>query len=896
MVVSPSSASRDRGPMRTRFLLGLILVAFLALPSWGVLGNVTTPWCGDKSFLVEETLGVPSDTQMTVSVFPSENIDLYVEYATDLVSFSDDTTTVFPATAPGTPVNALEQVRADFVLLGLTADTKYFYRFRCRAPVVAGSDLTWTQRPIHSFKTLPDSTIDGWKFVTGADSHIIKSWTNEATCGTIHESETNRWNSTVRSILADKDQYRFYVDVGDSVMTHCAGCSNCVINAGTDDALSTGSVAASNQPEADARYQKWLNLNWHLKQIPLVYALGNHDAEVTAWTTINHSFTNGTVARAARLAYMANPTDTYTRAPDLADLYYDFVSGDAHFFVIDPFTYSTSGVGTMNPVLADHWLLGTAQTTWLDNGIAASTSKFNFVLSHHLVGGASGTGDTWYGRGGLRATTSQTGMTGVCSHDAGEACTGTSTCEALQAGSYCTNGFGGDPLDDFAGQQADIQGWLETAAEGLCNDDGVTVCRSDADCSVTPDDFCGGAGAGIFLYGHDHFAVLGEKSDSSGLTNVHYVLAGKSAGEDRTGWADQPRTISQYDYDEGPLGITDGATSALYDSTEDCWETGQCGTMERGFFEAEFFKDESVGFRYRLATDQQRGAEGGYLPHLAYGIDASLDYQNRATCKAIYLHDQSVVTFGIDDDCPSAATPDQGGVNTMEFASGACVESTDVPGVYGNGADPRYSCNFTLANTSGYDEIDATDIFAPVGGASMCTWFKPLGSAVQDAQTLLSKGNAVLSFRYVNSTKSIRFVVGGSVFDSLGGAVVTADQWNHACVTWAGNTDQTIKMFVNGVDVGCELSGGGACVAGGVAGAATTLRLGYNPSNSHDYEGFLHETQFHAEELAPEQVCRLARCGAFDHLEDEGFACEMPAGQSCQFAPLNPYPVTAGGF
>ncbi len=78
-------------------------------------------------------------------------------------------------------------------------------------------------------------------------------------------------------------------------------------------------------------------------------SLGNHD-----W------YTDGA---AAYFNYFTLPGNEY---------YYDFVEGDAHFFVLDSDPNEPDGItGT------------SVQAAWLQNGLAASTSEWNIVYLHH---------------------------------------------------------------------------------------------------------------------------------------------------------------------------------------------------------------------------------------------------------------------------------------------------------------------------------------------------------------------------------------------------------------------------------------------------------------------------------------------------------------------------------
>ncbi len=74
------------------------------------------------------------------------------------------------------------------------------------------------------------------------------------------------------------------------------------------------------------------------------------------------------------LDYFDLPGAGYTNTSD-NERYYDFVSGDAHFFMLD----SDDDINKE----PDGTLVGSVQANWLQTQLAASTSKWNFVTLHH---------------------------------------------------------------------------------------------------------------------------------------------------------------------------------------------------------------------------------------------------------------------------------------------------------------------------------------------------------------------------------------------------------------------------------------------------------------------------------------------------------------------------------
>ncbi len=88
---------------------------------------------------------------------------------------------------------------------------------------------------------------------------------------------------------------------------------------------------------------------------------GNHDTDGTSGSAAGYlNYFHNETSGSGRLP-------TGTGAHSSTGTYYDFVVGDAHFWAVD----------------SDHPATYAAQKAWLQNGMAASTSMFNFVFFHH---------------------------------------------------------------------------------------------------------------------------------------------------------------------------------------------------------------------------------------------------------------------------------------------------------------------------------------------------------------------------------------------------------------------------------------------------------------------------------------------------------------------------------
>jgi hypothetical protein len=138
--------------------------------------------------------------------------------------------------------------------------------------------------------------------------------------------------------------------------------------------------------------------------------LGNaaHFAAIGNWEGENGDYTAEEIARSRtqRWLYVPNPTPTtYPEGGSPAQDYYAFTWGDALFVVLNVMSYTpTAHLLGSAPGLVDDWTLGEVQLTWLEETLAAATSKWRFLFIHHTVGGAAGDYiNSAYGRGGGQA-------------------------------------------------------------------------------------------------------------------------------------------------------------------------------------------------------------------------------------------------------------------------------------------------------------------------------------------------------------------------------------------------------------------------------------------------------------------------------------------------------------
>lgn len=255
---------------------------------------------------------------------------------------------------------------------GLHAGTEYDYEIRAGEEVLFEGRAT-TQRG-------PGAT---YKFGLIADSHIAPQEVEPGSLDTYYPADPVLLQ-VGRNL--SKEDFDFVVNLGDMLDFHLFGF---------------------NVAPPDGSWTRLAYLNYRRL---LHYSLGlsAHFPVVGNWEGENGNFTTEEIAfsRAARLRYAPGPEpDTYPEGGSPFEDYYAFTWGDALFVVLNVMTYTPtahllgSGAG-----MADDWTLGQEQLTWLETTLAAATSKWKFLLIHHVVGGAAGDEiNAAYGRGGGQA-------------------------------------------------------------------------------------------------------------------------------------------------------------------------------------------------------------------------------------------------------------------------------------------------------------------------------------------------------------------------------------------------------------------------------------------------------------------------------------------------------------
>jgi hypothetical protein len=158
-----------------------------------------------------------------------------------------------------------------------------------------------------------------------------------------------------------------------------------------------------NDPPPDGSWTRLAYLNYR-RLFGQTLAVAPHFAVIGNWDGENGC--NGDAIQRSlsqRLLYVPGPRpDTYAEGGSENEDYYAFTWGDALFVVLNVMTYTpTCHYLSYDPGVADDWTLGAAQLGWLRRTLQGATSKWRFLLIHHIVGGAAGDpANSAYGRGG----------------------------------------------------------------------------------------------------------------------------------------------------------------------------------------------------------------------------------------------------------------------------------------------------------------------------------------------------------------------------------------------------------------------------------------------------------------------------------------------------------------
>ncbi|MBY0263178.1 MAG: metallophosphoesterase [Phycisphaerales bacterium] len=344
----------------------------------GLLAEMTAFKTDVPSRSLDVVLARPTPTSIAVSVAcyepgPSEG---YIEFRRD--DAAPITKTAVQPLPTGKPIL--------FTLDGLSPDTAYVYRVRCRR--AAGGDGKpgeFVSTEDFTFHT-PRASGRAFSFTVQADSHLDQG------------VEPKCYEQTLANMLAAKPD--FMIDLGDTFMTD-----------------KRGKEFKSALPQYDAQRYYFSRV---AHSVPLFMVLGNHDGE--KGTSGTGADDIGPWSYAQRTSRFPPPLTGagpladgtfYTGATAMNDgvgsNYYAFEWGDALCIVLDPY-WSTAqrirggggrgaGGGSAQRPNDDplkptdsSWTstLGRTQYDWLTKTLEATHAKYRFVFIHHLVGGMGG--------------------------------------------------------------------------------------------------------------------------------------------------------------------------------------------------------------------------------------------------------------------------------------------------------------------------------------------------------------------------------------------------------------------------------------------------------------------------------------------------------------------------
>jgi hypothetical protein len=333
--------------MRRMCLPGIPVISLLLLSahnSFALRAGIDT-----TAFVTDQILSRPTDTSITLTIVPTDTVQLYCEYGAERLVYPhrSDTVTVAP------------RVPARIVMDDLVPDTRYYYRMRYKGinenQFRSGDERTFcTQRARGRTFT----------FTIEADPHPYDK-----------KGSRTLWKIALQNQL--KDSADFLVDLGDTF--------------GDDHNPFTITSEEIRQLHLECR--SFFGIACHSS--PLFLCLGNHEGESGYYLLQTPPNNLGVYGTRWRHFYYANPVPNgfysgNTAAEEfgigLPENYYAWEWGDALFVVLDAYRGYTSSA---KPRGWD-WTLGQDQYDWFKRTLETSTAKFKFVVAHHTLGETRG--------------------------------------------------------------------------------------------------------------------------------------------------------------------------------------------------------------------------------------------------------------------------------------------------------------------------------------------------------------------------------------------------------------------------------------------------------------------------------------------------------------------------
>ncbi len=303
---------------------------------------------GDQN--INEILGRPTNTSISMSILFEQLSEVYWEYGTAAGTYTMKTATF--ATTKDTPLEA------DFT--NLTANTKYYYRTRYRLIGTTGSFVAGLEHTFYTQRTSGST----FTFTVESDPHPY----DKKGCH-------NLWHIALQNQLNDNADFMF--DLGDTF--------------GDDHQASTITSSDVKQLQLDNR--EFFGSVCH--SMPLYFCLGNHEGEKGYYLLQTPPNNLATYESIWRKIFYPNPFPDgfYTGNSDVEgngigkpENYYAFKWGDALFVVLDAYRYA---IANEKPGKWE-FTLGKSQYEWLKQTLESSNSKYKFVFAHHVRGEGRG--------------------------------------------------------------------------------------------------------------------------------------------------------------------------------------------------------------------------------------------------------------------------------------------------------------------------------------------------------------------------------------------------------------------------------------------------------------------------------------------------------------------------
>ena len=302
-------------------------------------------------------LGSPTDKQVSMDIYPAEDMDGYVEYGKEGAPFEGKTDLLKLAGKTPTLVK----------LNGLACNTAYAYRLCYRH----ARETEFKQGPVYHFHTQRTAGT-AFVFEIQGDSHPERLR---------KQNDPVLYEQTL--LAAARDRPDFYICMGDDFSVDALP----EVNAGTVE-------------KVYLRQLPYLGLVANSAALFLVN--GNHEqaarcnldgtgTNVAAWAQVNRN----------RLYPQPEPDGFYTGDPEKVEHigclrdYYAWTWGDALFIVIDPYWHSPEPVDNVfrgGKKHRDPWstTLGDSQYKWFKRTLEGSKARFKFVFAHHVNGTGRG--------------------------------------------------------------------------------------------------------------------------------------------------------------------------------------------------------------------------------------------------------------------------------------------------------------------------------------------------------------------------------------------------------------------------------------------------------------------------------------------------------------------------